>query len=241
MILALAPGAKKVRDCFSRRWLPSVYCVRGPLQNQTGTPGARGSIEAIILDVGQGRPPWEDNIWTDTQVIRSQPNIYLGKHTPDRRKGRAKGWGISVLGILKNSKEPIMAEKEWKGDINKRWRGAALADGVFPWSIVRPCYGLQPGKTSDCQILLKKIAPHCLGIQSPLSKINSNYNFHKALSCFTLTNQIGKGYDLEHWCYLKVDCYLQHKWYFLETEGPQERVIGAWVSIIHIRFAITLM
>lgn len=80
-------------------------------------------VKPILLEVGQGRPLWEGDIWVDTQVIRCEPNIYLGNHIPDRRKRRIQVWDASVLGILKNSKEPIVTKTEWEGDVSKRWRG----------------------------------------------------------------------------------------------------------------------
>lgn len=156
-------------------------------------------------------------------------------------RGGTKSEVKVCLAFWKTTKKLSWLKQSGKGTLVRNEGGAALANDVFLWSMIRPWYSLQPGKTSDCQVLLREKAPHCLGIHSPLSKRNGNYNFHKVLSCFTLTSQVGKGYDLEHQCYLKVDCYLQHEQYFLQTEGSQERAVSARIGTTDILFDITLM
>lgn len=44
----------------------------------------------------------------------------------------------------------MVAEQSEKGTLVRD--GAGLVDDVFLWSMVRPRYDLQAGKTSDCQV-----------------------------------------------------------------------------------------
>lgn len=60
-----------------------------------GTQGGLAEINvgAIMGEGGQGGPLWEDDIWAETQVIRSKPNTHPGKHT------QVEGRGEQMLGM----------------------------------------------------------------------------------------------------------------------------------------------